>query len=133
MKVRSPRLLYKAMSWYSLLLLVGSDYIASGIQHLPTFVVSHPSSSTTSRLSRSTAARRRHGLAFIDNKNKEISSQKKSSSVLELSASMVSLKDGNNGRLDAEAYQDMASAAVDLTQIYARNGIVSGKFSPYVR
>ena len=105
-----------------ILFVTGSNHIASGIHHLPAFV-SHPSLSTTTR---SPVVRRRHALAFVDS-NKELSSQKKFHNIREVAASMVSSNDGN-GRLDAEAYHDMASAAVDLTNIYARNGIVSGKF-----
>ena len=42
----------------------------------------------------------------------------------------MTMSNGGNGLLsDAEAYHDMISAAVDLTNVYSRNGIVTGTFA----
>ena len=39
----------------------------------------------------------------------------------------MSASASSSGMTDAEAYHEMVSAAVDLTSVYVRNGIVSGK------
>ena len=56
----------------------------------------------------------RHSIAFVDSNNKE---------------SMVSLKSNSDDISDAESYQEFVSAAVDFTSVYARNGVVTGKFN----
>lgn len=72
-------------------------------------------------LSWASSISKRHHAAFIDSKN-EFSSQR-------VATSMASAKGGNDLLIDAEAYHDMISVAVDLTNVYSRNGIVTGTFA----
>ena len=98
----------------ALVFIAASSYIAiaSGIHHhFPAFV---------SASSLKAPGGQRHTGAFIEN-NKELSLQKR------LAVSMALSPDGND-LSDAEAYHDMASASVDFTNVYARNGMVTGKF-----
>lgn len=61
----------------------------------------------------------RRQLSFIDNNNSKVSSTNKKST--------SSMKSKNADELsDADAYHEMVSAAVDLTSVYVRNGILSG-------
>jgi hypothetical protein len=61
---------------------------------------------------------RRHLFAFIDNTNKLDLSPVKIHSMPSSDAETMT---------DAEAYHEMVSAAVDLTGVYVRNGMISGR------
>jgi hypothetical protein len=99
-------------SWLSLVLATANFIEVSGFHRFPTSFVSHPS--TFAILD---ASNRRRLSAFIENGNEMNDS---STSTRGNAAGMSSLK-------DAEAYNDVVSAAVDFTSIYLRNGIVTGE------
>ena len=117
--------------WVSVTFLAAlSASCTSGKQYLPTFA-SHPSLSTRT-------AKRLH-TAFVDN---DFTSRPKSKSLAKAMPSdcpVDGVTSGNAGESapvlkdvkgdidDAEAYHSMVSSAVDLTNIYVRNGFVSGK------
>ena len=84
---------------------------AGVIRHFSTFVVHQNQNNFHPKLLRRTT---RHSIAFVDSNNKEC---------------MASLKSKRDDISDAEAYQEFVSAAVDFTSVYARNGVVTGKFN----
>ena len=84
---------------------------AGGIRHFSNFVVHQNQNNFHPKLLRRTT---RHSIAFVDSNNKD---------------SMASLKSNSDDISDAEAYQEFVSAAVDFTSVYARNGVVTGKFN----
>ena len=61
-------------------------------------------------------------IAFVDNKKDTLALKQQSI------ASMTLINNKEEDHLsDAKAYHDFVSAAVDFTNVYARNGIVTGK------
>ena len=61
----------------------------------------------------------RRQLSFIDNNNNKVSSTSK-----KVASSMKSKS--SHEMSDADAYHEMVSAAIDLTNVYVSNGILSG-------
>ena len=60
-------------------------------------------------------------IAFVDNKKDKLLKQQNI-------ASMTLINNKEEDHIsDAKAYHDFVSAAVDFTNVYARNGIVTGK------
>ena len=63
-------------------------------------------------------------IAFIDNKKDKLALKQQSNI-----ASMTLINNKEEDHLsDANAYHEFVSAAVDFTNVYARNGIVTGKY-----
>ncbi|KAL7536414.1 hypothetical protein ACHAXR_007146 [Thalassiosira sp. AJA248-18] len=107
---------------YLLFITAASNNICAasvGIRRFPAFVSTPSLSSKRSSL----AVGRQQAVAFVDN-NKEHSLQKNLRNIQGVVAAMTSSKNANV-LSDAEAYHDMVSAAVDLANVYTRNGIVT--------